>query len=86
MKKLMRAYMEGAKWCYSKYMPSTMEEYMKVAIVGAGYMMATTSTLSLVVMEENIVTNEHFDWITSEPLIVRASCTVARLMDDIVGY
>ncbi|XP_012827395.1 PREDICTED: LOW QUALITY PROTEIN: germacrene-D synthase-like [Erythranthe guttata] len=84
MKKLMRAYLEEAKWCYSNYTPSTMEEYMKVSLVSAGYMMA--STLSLVGMDENTVTNEHFDWITSEPLIVRASSTVARLMDDIVGY
>ncbi|KAL0294525.1 UNVERIFIED_CONTAM: Beta-caryophyllene synthase [Sesamum radiatum] len=47
MQKLVRAYLEEAKWSYNKNMP-TMEEYMKVAIVTATFM--TSSTTSLVGM------------------------------------
>ncbi|KAK6157136.1 hypothetical protein DH2020_011384 [Rehmannia glutinosa] len=82
MKKLVSAYMEEAKWFYNKYTP-TMEEYMKVAVVSSGYVML--STTSLVGMGD-LVTKEDFDWFSREPLLVRASATIARLMDDMVGY
>ena len=82
MKKLIRAYFEEAKWFNEGYVP-TMEEYMKVALVSSGYMML--STTCIVGMGE-LATNEAFDWVSSEPLIVRASSTIARLMDDVVGH
>ncbi|CAA2986773.1 (-)-germacrene D synthase [Olea europaea subsp. europaea] len=76
-----QAYFEEAKWTYNKYTP-TFEEYIKVALVTSGYMLL--STTSLVGMGE-LVTKEAFDWISSEPLSVRASSMIARLMDDMVG-
>ncbi|CAI9756927.1 unnamed protein product [Fraxinus pennsylvanica] len=82
MKKLVRAYFEEAKWTYNGYAP-TLEEYMKVALVSGAYMML--STTSLVGMGE-LVTKEAFDWISSEPLSVRASSIICRLMDDMVGH
>ncbi|KAL0399292.1 UNVERIFIED_CONTAM: Germacrene-D synthase [Sesamum radiatum] len=82
MKKLVRAYLEEAKWVYSKYMPTT-KEYMKVALVSGAYMMLSTASL---VGMGNLVTKEDFDWVTSEPLIVRASSIICRLMDDMVGF
>ncbi|CAK9136867.1 unnamed protein product [Ilex paraguariensis] len=82
MKKLIRAYFEEAKWFNEGYAP-TMEEYMKVALVSSGYMML--STTCIVGMGE-LATNEAFDWVSSEPLIVRASSTIARLMDDVAGH
>ncbi|CAA2961961.1 (-)-germacrene D synthase [Olea europaea subsp. europaea] len=82
MKKLVQAYFEEAKWTYSKYTP-TLEEYMKAALVSTAYMML--STTSLVGMGE-LVTKEAFDWISSEPLSVRASSIICRLMDDMVGH
>ncbi|CAK9136861.1 unnamed protein product [Ilex paraguariensis] len=82
MKKLIRAYLEEAKWFNEGYAP-TMEEYMKVALVSSGYMML--STTCIVGMGE-LATNEAFDWVSSEPLIVRASSTIARLMDDVAGH
>ncbi|XP_011090538.1 germacrene-D synthase-like [Sesamum indicum] len=82
MKKLVRAYLEEAKWVYSKYMPTT-KEYMKVALVSGAYMMLSTTSL---VGMGNLVTKEDFDWVTSEPLIVRASSIICRLMDDMVGF
>ncbi|EYU26170.1 hypothetical protein MIMGU_mgv1a0255741mg, partial [Erythranthe guttata] len=83
MKKLVRAYLEEAK-CQtgSKYTP-TMEEYMKVSLVSGAYMMLSTTSI---VGMGNQVTKEDFDWITSQPLIVRASSVICRLRDDMVGH
>uniref|UniRef100_A0AAN0N6W5 Terpene synthase n=1 Tax=Jasminum sambac TaxID=660624 RepID=A0AAN0N6W5_9LAMI len=81
LKKLVWAYLEEAKWTYSGYVP-TMEEYMKVELVTAGYMMLCTT--SLVGIQEH-VPKEAFYWITSEPLLILASSVICRLMDDLVG-
>ncbi|KAL2529707.1 germacrene-D synthase-like [Forsythia ovata] len=82
MKKLVRAYFKEAKWTYDGYVP-TIEKYMKVALVSGAYMMLSTS--SLVGMGE-LATKEAFEWISSEPLLVRASSIICRLMDDMVGH
>ncbi|KAL0294528.1 UNVERIFIED_CONTAM: Beta-caryophyllene synthase [Sesamum radiatum] len=82
MKKMVRAYLEEAKWCYNKDMP-TMEEYMKVAIVTSTYMMLLTTSL---VGMEKLVTRKDFDWITSEPLLVLASSIIGRLANDLAGH
>ncbi|CAI9768293.1 unnamed protein product [Fraxinus pennsylvanica] len=82
MKKLVRAYFEEAKWTYNGYVPK-LDEYMKVALVSSGYMML--STTSLVGMGET-VTKEAFEWVSSEPLFLRASTLISRLMDDMVGH
>nr|GLL43478.1 (-)-germacrene D synthase-like [Ipomoea trifida] len=83
MKKLVGAYYEEAKWFHDGSTPN-FEEYMKNAIESSGYMMVATS--SLVGMSEDFVTKEIFDWVTNEPLMVRASAIIARLMDDIAGH
>ncbi|KAG6436190.1 hypothetical protein SASPL_101075 [Salvia splendens] len=82
MIKLAGVYMEEAEWCYSKHVP-TMDEYMKLALVSGAYMML--STTSLVGMGDPI-TQDDFDWITTEPPIVRAASVICRLMDDMVGH
>nr|U3LVL5.1 RecName: Full=Germacrene D synthase; Short=LaGERDS; AltName: Full=(-)-germacrene D synthase; AltName: Full=Bicyclogermacrene synthase [Lavandula angustifolia]AGL98420.1 germacrene-D synthase [Lavandula angustifolia] len=81
MQKLVRAYFDEAKWLYKNYLP-TWEEYMKVSTVTGAYMML--STTSLVGMGD-LVTKQDFDWVVREPLIVRASSVISRLMDDLVG-
>nr|QEV81848.1 terpene synthase 9 [Prunella vulgaris] len=83
MIKLVRAYMEEAKWCYSKYFP-TIEEYMKLTLVSGAYMML--STTSLVGMRDPPITKQDFDWITSEPPLLQAASVICRLMDDMVGH
>nr|QBA83619.1 terpene synthase [Mentha x piperita] len=83
MIKLVRAYMEEAEWCYSKYIPR-MDEYMKLALVSGAYMML--STTSLVGMMEEPISVHDFDWITGEPPILRAASVICRLMDDMVGH
>ncbi|PIN22663.1 (-)-germacrene D synthase [Handroanthus impetiginosus] len=63
------------------YLPR-MEEYMKVALVSGAYMMLATTSL---VGMGSLVTEEIFEWVSNEPLIVRVSSVICRLMDDIVG-
>ncbi|XP_065877162.1 (-)-germacrene D synthase-like [Euphorbia lathyris] len=85
MKKQVRAYFEESKWFQQKHIP-TMEEYMVVALVSSGYpLLATTSLVGMA--DTDNVTKNTFDWLNSEPnKIVRASSTIARLMDDIVSH
>ncbi|CAL5405701.1 unnamed protein product [Camellia sinensis] len=82
MKNLVRAYFEQAKWFHQGYVPST-EEYMRVALVTGAYTMLATT--SLVGMGE-VVSNEAFDWVSSDPLIVQASSVVCRLMDGMLSH
>jgi (-)-germacrene D synthase len=82
MKRQVRAYHAEAKWFHKKYTP-TMEEYMEVALVTSGYSMLTTTSF---VGMEDIVTKDSFEWIFSDPKIVKAVSVVCRLMDDIVSH
>ncbi|KAH6822778.1 hypothetical protein C2S53_017074, partial [Perilla frutescens var. hirtella] len=82
MKTLVRSYFEEAKWSFSKYKP-TMEEYMKVALVSSGSMIMIINGLTVI---EDPITNEEFDWVLSEPPMLRASAIITRLMDDLAGY
>ncbi|XP_019181132.1 PREDICTED: (-)-germacrene D synthase-like isoform X2 [Ipomoea nil] len=83
MKKLVGAYYDEAKWFHDGS-PPNFEEYMKNAIASSGITMVATS--SLVGMSEDFVTKEVFDWVAKEPLMVRASEIIARLMNDIAGH
>nr|GMC70144.1 (-)-germacrene D synthase-like [Ipomoea batatas] len=82
MKKSVRAYHQEFIWFYTKHVP-TFEEYLKVSLATTCYM--TLATTSLVGMGD-IVTKEVLDWITSEPLAIKANCSICRLMDDIIGH
>ena len=82
MKNQVRAYHEEAKWLQVQQIP-TMEEYMSVALVTSAYsMLATTSFVGM----GDAVTEETFDWVFSQPKIVRASAIICRLMDDMVSH
>ncbi|KAI4354667.1 hypothetical protein L6164_003514 [Bauhinia variegata] len=81
MKRQVQAYFAEAKWLNSNHTP-TLEEYLDVALVSSGYRLVTT--ISFVGMGP-IATEEVFQWLTNDPKIVRASTTVARLMDDVVS-
>nr|BAN81914.1 beta-caryophyllene synthase [Artemisia absinthium] len=79
MKEFIRSYMMEAKWANEGYVP-TAEEHMSVAFVSSGYsMLATTCFVGM----GDIVTDEAFEWALTKPPIVKASCAIARLMDDI---
>ncbi|XP_060186156.1 sesquiterpene synthase 9-like, partial [Lycium barbarum] len=82
VKKLVRSFFKEAQWLDAQYTP-TCEENMKNALVSCAYTML--STTSLVGMEE-FISRETFEWVINEPLIIRASAVISRLMDDIVGH
>ncbi|XP_030932315.1 (-)-germacrene D synthase-like [Quercus lobata] len=82
MKRLVRAYFDEAKWFHQNYIP-TMEEYMHVALKTSGYPMLTA--ISFLGMGD-IVTKEAFDWIFSNPKMIKASSVIGRLMDDMKSH
>ncbi|KAK4576358.1 hypothetical protein RGQ29_027073 [Quercus rubra] len=82
MKNQVRASFHEAKWFHQKHIP-TMDEYMRIALVTSAYsMLATTSLVGM----GDIVTKDSFEWLFSDPKMVRASAVVCRLMDDIVSH
>nr|AAG41892.1 sesquiterpene synthase 2 [Solanum habrochaites] len=83
MKKLVRAYFKESQWLNDDNHIPKYEEHMENAIVTVGYMMGATNCL--VGMEE-FISKETFEWLMSEPVIVRASSLIGRAMDDIVGH
>ena len=82
MKIQIRAYFQEAKWFHQQYTP-TMEEYLPLALVTSGYVMLSTTCF---VGMGNIVTRDSFEWVFSDPKMVKASAVLSRLMDDIVSH
>nr|BBE38103.1 beta-cubebene synthase [Aralia elata] len=81
-KEVARAYLAEAKWLHESYVPK-IEEYMHVAMVSGAYkMLATNSFVGM----GDLVTKEAFDWVSSNPLIVKAASVICRLSDDMVGH
>ncbi|KAI5333506.1 hypothetical protein L3X38_023637 [Prunus dulcis] len=76
-----KAYFDEAKWFHEGCIPN-MEEYMRVATASVGN--TILSTISLLGMGD-IVTKESFEWLLTDPKILRASNIIIRLMDDIVS-
>ena len=62
---------------------SSMEEYMQVALVSSGYEMLSTNSF---VGMGDLATQKAFEWMSSCPLIVRASTILSRLMNDLVSH
>ncbi|XP_074294146.1 (-)-germacrene D synthase-like [Silene latifolia] len=81
MKRLLKAYLEEAKWLVEKKVPR-MEEYLRVALPSTAYPML--SVISLVGMEE-VATEDAFLWLLSEPPLQHSICCICRFMDDIVS-
>ncbi|KAJ0103672.1 hypothetical protein Patl1_04408 [Pistacia atlantica] len=82
MKILVRNFFNEAKWCDKKYVP-TIEEYLSVALLTSGHL--TLAATSFVGMGD-VVTEESFEWVLSNPKIVKASAIIGRLMNDIAGH
>nr|BBE32331.1 germacrene D synthase [Chengiopanax sciadophylloides] len=81
-KELCRAYLAEAKWLHDGFVPK-IEEYMPVAMLSGAYKMLTTNSF---VGMGDVVTKEAFDWVFSDPLIVKAASVICRLTDDMVGH
>jgi (-)-germacrene D synthase len=82
MKNQIRAYFHEAKWFHKNHIP-TMDEYMRIALVSSGSsMLATTALVGM----GDIVTKDAFEWLFSDPKVLKASTVIFRLMDDIVTH
>jgi len=82
MKRLATAYMKEIDWLNDGYIPK-YDEYMTNALVtGTGMFYVTHSLIGM----EELITKETIEWITNEPLIVRAASLIARFMDDIADH
>nr|KYP34499.1 (+)-delta-cadinene synthase isozyme A [Cajanus cajan] len=81
LKKGVQAYMTEARWLNNNY-KTTIEEYLHTSKTSSCY--CTLIATSYIGMGD-IITEDIFEWATSEPKIVMASCTICRLMDDIVS-
>jgi hypothetical protein len=77
-----KGYMIEIGWRDSKYIPS-LEEHLKVTLVTCFYW--GINCAAFVVFEEN-VTEELLKWMSKFPQIVKDSCIISRLMDDIVAH
>ncbi|KAI3735794.1 hypothetical protein L6452_15309 [Arctium lappa] len=76
------SHMIEAKWRNEGYIP-TMEEYISVSFITSGYkLLATASFVGM----GDIITEESFKWLCSNPPLLKASCAICRFQDDIVTH
>ncbi|KAL0550277.1 hypothetical protein IC582_014783 [Cucumis melo] len=82
LKRQCKAYLVEAKWFSEGYVP-TMEEYMNVGVVSIGpYVLALVPFLAL----GNVDTKEVFQWVQTDPMLLKAGGIIARLMNDITSH
>ncbi|KAL8132489.1 hypothetical protein AgCh_008108 [Apium graveolens] len=81
-KRLTRGYLDEAKWCEVQYFPS-YEEYMSVALITGAFKMLSVTSF---VLMGDVATREAYEWMSKDPLIVKAASVICRLSDDIVGH
>ncbi|XP_076910971.1 (-)-germacrene D synthase-like, partial [Bidens hawaiensis] len=82
MKEMIRNFMTEAKWRHEGYIP-TVEEHKSVSFMSCGYKMLTIAGF---VGMGDMVTDESFEWVLTNPSLIKASSEICRLMDDIVGH
>ncbi|KAG6392150.1 hypothetical protein SASPL_146361 [Salvia splendens] len=82
MKVMARAYFTEIKWREEKYKPKS-EEYMHVATASSGY---TSLIICSFLGMGDCVTKEAFDFVLSEPDVVKSALIIGRLTDDIAGH
>ncbi|XP_076958400.1 (E)-beta-farnesene synthase-like [Bidens hawaiensis] len=71
-----------AKWANERYIP-TVDEHMSVTLVTCAYAMIIAKCY---VHGNELVTEDTFKWVSTYPPIVKASCVILRLMDDIATH
>nr|XP_010905142.1 alpha-humulene synthase [Elaeis guineensis] len=81
VKELSRAYLEEVKWRDEGYVPP-LKEYLNVSQISS--VLVALSCASFVGMGEE-ATKEAFDWVTSFPRIIKSSCLIGRLLDDVAS-
>nr|BBO53759.1 putative delta-cadinene synthase [Scoparia dulcis] len=83
VKELARNYFEEIKWREEKYTPTT-DEYMKLATKSCGYI--SLIIISFLGIDGDLAKREAFDWVLSQPDMVKATLIICRLTDDMVGH
>ncbi|KAH0449970.1 hypothetical protein IEQ34_020662 [Dendrobium chrysotoxum] len=81
MNKLAHAYFDETRWGNEHYIPS-MQEHLRISLLSCAYPMLFCA--SFVGMYEVIPSNA-FEWVTAFPEIVKASCFICRVMNDITS-
>nr|ABX57720.1 sesquiterpene synthase [Vanda hybrid cultivar] len=82
IKKVAKSYLQEATWANKSYVPK-LEEHFGVSLITAGYSFLTCA--AYMGMKE-FISKEVFDWVTSLPEIIKSSCVIGRLMNDIVSF
>ncbi|ANM57869.1 Terpenoid cyclases/Protein prenyltransferases superfamily protein [Arabidopsis thaliana] len=82
IKIITKAYQEIAKWARTGHV-STFDEYMKVGVLTAG--MADYAAYCFIGMED-INEKEAFEWLNSNPLIIKHLTAMFRLANDVGTY
>ncbi|XP_054814694.1 (-)-germacrene D synthase-like [Prosopis cineraria] len=80
-KRVVQAYMTEAIWLYRNYIPTT-EEYLNVSKVTSCF---TFLSMSAFIYMRDIVSEDIFKWVQTQPKIIEAASVIGRLMDDIVS-
>ena len=82
MKDVARNYFTEIKWREEKYKPKS-EEYMHVATASSAY---TSLIICSFLGMGDCVTKEAFDYVLSEPDVMKSALNICMLTDDIVGH
>uniref|UniRef100_A0ACD5WRP9 Uncharacterized protein n=1 Tax=Avena sativa TaxID=4498 RepID=A0ACD5WRP9_AVESA len=77
-----KGYLTEIVWRDNKFIPP-LEDHLKVTLLTCFYW--CLSWIAFVVLEEN-VTEDVLKWMSDFPQIVKDSCIICRLMDDIVAH
>ncbi|CAI0422890.1 unnamed protein product, partial [Linum tenue] len=83
LKRMCRSYFVEARWRTEGYVP-TVEEYKTDGYITGSSLSVPTS--ALLGMGAEIATREAFEWLTNEPMVVRALGAITRLQNDIVSH
>ncbi|MED6167492.1 hypothetical protein PIB30_003463 [Stylosanthes scabra] len=78
---LAQTYLVEAKWCHEGYIP-TYDEYKVNGTISSTLPLQIITFLGL----GGFATKEVFDWIISDPKIVKAVSLIGRLMDDMASH
>ncbi|GJS88870.1 (E)-beta-farnesene synthase-like protein [Tanacetum coccineum] len=82
-KEYTRSLLLEAKWVKEGYMP-TLDEFMSNSLVTCGYALMTAR--SYVARDDDLVTEDAFKWLATHPPLVKATCKILRLMNDIATH
>ncbi|KAK1427320.1 hypothetical protein QVD17_16003 [Tagetes erecta] len=82
MKELIKGYMLEAKCVNVRHIPTT-DEYASIAFVTIGGHVEISSCYLGIA---DIFTNKSLKWALTKPPLFKASCVIARLLNDLAGY